>query len=193
MRTNKIAIFASGSGTNAENLALNFQNSDDLEVSLILTNKKEAYVIERAKKLNIPVEIFKKSQLVEGNYIINLLQQNKIDFIVLAGFLLKIPESLIAAYPEKIINIHPSLLPKYGGKGMFGQYVHQAVIAAGEKISGITIHLVNEEYDKGEILSQEKCEITPSDTADNLAHKIHQLEYKHFPRVVESYITRFGN
>lgn len=195
MQTKKIAIFASGSGTNAENLILNFKDSETLKVSLVLSNKKDAYVIKRAKNLGIPYEVFNRSQLTEDNseYIIRLLKQNEVDVIVLAGFLLKIPLSLINHYPEKIINIHPSLLPKYGGKGMYGHHIHEAVINAKEQFSGITIHLVNEDYDKGRILFQTKCEITSLDSADNLASKIHQLEYKYFPQVVKEYIDEISN
>ncbi len=195
MRTKKIAIFASGSGTNAENLTFQFQNFKEIEVSLILTNKKDAYVIERAKRLNVPFEVFKKSQLIDNNseFILEILKKAEIDFIVLAGFLLKVPVSLIKAFPDKIINIHPALLPNYGGKGMYGHYVHEAVIRAKDPNSGITIHLVNEEYDKGEVLFQAKCEILPNDTAKELASKIHQLEYKHFPLVVKEYIGKFQN
>ncbi|MEL6557246.1 MAG: phosphoribosylglycinamide formyltransferase [Bacteroidota bacterium] len=193
MRTTKIAIFASGSGTNAENLTRNFQGVKDLEVAVILTNKKDAFVIQRAKNLNVPYEVFSKTDFAdsESQTVLKLLAQYKIDFVVLAGFLLKVPQFFIENYSNRIINIHPSLLPKYGGKGMYGQHVHEAVIAAKEKASGITIHLVNEEYDKGKVLFQATCEVSTDDSATDLAAKIHQLEYEHFPKIVANYINGF--
>lgn len=193
MRTTRIAIFASGSGTNAENITQNFQGVQHLEVAVILTNKKDAFVIERAKKLNVPYEVFSKADFTDSNKqtVVKLLAEYEIDFVVLAGFLLKVPRFFIEKYSDRIINIHPSLLPKYGGKGMYGKHVHEAVIAAKEKNSGITIHLVNEEYDKGKVLFQATCEVSANDSADDLAAKIHQLEYEHFPKVVADYINGF--
>lgn len=193
MQITKIAIFASGSGTNAENLTKSFLKAENLEIAVILTNKKDAYVIERAKKLGVPFEVFSKADLVEenGQRVLNLLKKYQTDFIILAGFLLKVPETLIEKYRDKIINIHPSLLPKYGGKGMYGKHVHEAVIAANETISGITIHLVDEEYDKGKVLFQATCEVSSNDSASDLAKKIHQLEYEFFPKTVADYIQGF--
>ncbi len=186
--TVNIAIFASGSGSNAENIVLNFKNNPNLNVSLILSNKTDAFVLERAKKLGIPSVVFSKKEIEETQHILTVLREYKIDFIVLAGFLLKIPAYLIKAYPNKIVNIHPALLPKYGGKGMYGDYVHKAVVDAQEKESGITIHFVNEHYDRGNIIFQAKCELLPSDTPDDVAQKVHELEYKYFPSVIADVI-----
>jgi len=182
-----LAIFASGSGTNAENIAKYFEGHDRIHVKEIFSNRKDAYVHTRAEKLGIPSFTFTKEQFQDSSFIKRL---EDIDYIILAGFLWLVPGYLIKAFPNKIINIHPALLPKYGGKGMYGGRVHQAVIQAGEEESGITIHLVNEEYDKGEILFQAKCEVAKSDTPDSLAEKIHALEYEHFPRVIEEYMLR---
>ena len=184
----KIAIFASGSGTNAENISNYFSTNQNIEIQLILTNKKSAYVVERAKKLNIKTVVFNRDDLYKNNFVINILQKNNIDLIVLAGFLWLIPNNLINAYSNKIINIHPALLPKYGGKGMYGDKVHKAVIENNEQESGITIHLVNEKYDEGKIIEQVKCKVEIIDTADTLAQKIHKLEYKYFPKVIEDFL-----
>jgi len=186
----RIAIFASGSGSNAENIVNYFKYNSDVEISLILTNKKDAFVLERAKKLNIKSLIFSKSQFLETDEILMFLNENDINLIVLAGFLLKIPENLIKTFPKKIINIHPALLPKYGGKGMYGDRIHESVIKAKEKESGITIHYVNKHYDDGEIIFQGKCKIESKDTPDDLAKKIHLLEYKYFPKVIENLINK---
>ncbi len=180
----RVAIFASGSGSNAENIINYFSNRPEISFPFILCNKKEAFVHERAKKWHIPSITFDKNQLESGE-ILTLLQKEKIDFIVLAGFLLKVPENLIAAYPDKIVNIHPALLPKYGGKGMYGMKVHEAVVANGEKESGITIHYVNEHYDEGAIIAQYKCEVQSADSPDDVAQKVHALEYEYFPEVIE--------
>jgi phosphoribosylglycinamide formyltransferase 1 len=182
----RIAIFASGSGSNAENIANYFNHNPNVEVSLILTNNPNAFVIERAKNLGIKSLIFNKIDFLENDEILHFLQENDINLIVLAGFLLKMPKNLIKAFPNKILNIHPALLPKYGGKGMYGDRVHQSVIENQEAESGITIHYVNEHYDEGEIIFQAKCEISPTDTPDDLAAKIHALEYEHFPKVIET-------
>lgn len=184
----RIAIFASGSGSNAENIARYFSGSNDIEISLILSNKKEAFVHERAKKLGIPSYTFSKTEFDEADLILETLQQYEIDFIVLAGFLLKVPRPILEAFPNRIINIHPALLPKYGGKGMYGDRVHRAVIDAGEKESGISIHYVNEHYDEGNIIFQATCEVLPSDSPDDIAQKVHQLEYNYFPEVIEKII-----
>ncbi|MDD4361100.1 MAG: phosphoribosylglycinamide formyltransferase, partial [Bacteroidales bacterium] len=156
----------------------------DVEVVLFLSNKKNAYVLERGKKLHIASYAFEKSELEEGG-ILQLLQKKKVSFIVLAGYLQKIPSDLIQAYPNKIINIHPALLPKFGGKGMYGDRVHEAVIQAGEKESGITIHYVNEHYDQGNIIFQASCPVLATDTAAELAQRIHELEYFHYPRLID--------
>ena len=181
----KIAIFASGSGSNAENIAKYFQNHPEISVATILSNKRDAYVLERAKTLEIESFVFSKEDFYQSKKVRDYLATHEIDFIVLAGFLWLIPSYLIQAYPEGILNIHPALLPKYGGKGMYGMNVHKAVVEAGEQQSGISIHLVNERYDEGSIVFQATCDVEESDTAEQLAEKVHQLEYKHFPRIIE--------
>ena len=181
---NNIVLFASGSGTNVENIVNFFKNDQDTQISMILTNNPKAYVIQRAEKLGIPVRVFNRDDFYKNSTIIDLLKKIKPDLIVLAGFLWLIPENMIKAFPDKIINIHPALLPKYGGKGMYGSKVHEAVVANKEKESGITIHYVNERYDEGNIIFQAKCEVLPTDTPDDVANKVHGLEYKHFPRVI---------
>lgn len=181
----KLVIFASGSGTNAAAIATYFDRHASIHVSAIYSNKPDAYVLERAKKLAISTTVFSRSAF-DSNSFLDLLQG--VDYIILAGFLWKIPSWLVAAFPEKILNIHPSLLPKFGGKGMYGAHVHRAVLQAKEKVSGITIHLVNEVYDEGEILFQATCSIAADETPDSLAAKVHQLEHKHYPEVIERYI-----
>lgn len=183
----RLGIFASGSGTNAENICKYFENKQDITVGLILTNNPEAFVIERAIKLKIPYIIFNKEELNNGS-VLQILQENKIDFIILAGFLWLIPLNIINVYNRKIVNIHPALLPKYGGKGMYGDNVHKKVIENGEKESGITIHYVNDKYDKGDIVFQEKCLVKPEDTFKTLADKVHQLEYEYYPVIIEKII-----
>ena len=185
MSKTNLAIFASGSGTNTENIANYFQNRSEISISRIFTNRSDAYVLQRSKRLNISSYIFSREEFKSPTFI-NQLED--VDYIILAGFLWLIPKYLIEAFPDRIINIHPALLPKFGGKGMYGDHVHKAVIDAGEKESGITIHLVNEEYDKGEILFQAKCEVNENDTPSSLAEKIHELEYTHFPKVIDDYI-----
>jgi phosphoribosylglycinamide formyltransferase-1 len=179
----RIALFASGAGSNAENIIRYFSNSRELEFPVIISNRSDAGVLERAEKLSIPSFVFKKNDFEDGE-VLKFLQDSAIDFIVLAGFLLKIPDNLLKAYPNKIINIHPALLPEFGGKGMYGSHVHEAVVAAGEKESGITIHFVNENYDEGQIIFQARCSVLPSDSPDDVADKVHALEYEHFPRVI---------
>ncbi len=181
----KIAILASGSGSNAENIANYFKGSDYAEVSFIIANNPEAYVIERAKRLNIEYTVVTKAQFMEADSIIAMLKERDIDFVVLAGFLLLVPAKLIQAYPGRIVNIHPALLPKHGGKGMYGDRVHKAVVESGDTESGITIHLIDEQYDKGTTFFQAKCEVLPADTPDDVATKVHALEYEHFPHVIE--------
>jgi phosphoribosylglycinamide formyltransferase-1 len=185
-----IAVFASGSGTNAQNIAEYFMATGDIRVSLILTNRPDAFVLERAKNLGIPYLVFSRKEFYESEIILDILHRNKIDFIVLAGFLWLIPDYLLKAYSRKIINIHPALLPKYGGKGMYGDKVHQAVIESGDQQTGITIHYVNDHYDEGEIIFQDNFNILPEDTAESIAQRVHALEYKHFPRVIEEAIRK---
>ena len=186
----RIAIFASGSGSNAENIANHFSKNAKVEIGLILTNNPNAFVLERAKKLGVKTHCFSKSDFLTTDRIIRFLAKNDIDWIVLAGFLLKIPQNLIETYPNKIINIHPALLPKYGGKGMYGDYVHKAVVAAKEKESGITIHFVNAHYDEGEIIFQTQCPVLESDTYQEVAQKVHDLEYEHYPKVIDTLIQK---
>jgi phosphoribosylglycinamide formyltransferase-1 len=183
----KIAIFASGSGSNAENIVRYFRGKENLNVECIYSNKVDAYVLERAKKLNIPSKVFFKDDFYSSDLILTDLKEKGIDLIVLAGFLWLIPKNLTDHFT--IINIHPALLPKYGGKGMYGQKVHEAVVANGDKISGITIHYVNEKYDEGQIIFQATCKVLPGDTANDVAEKVHQLEYEYFPRVIENLLS----
>ena len=184
-----VALFASGEGTNAENLMNYFSTSKEVKIKLVVTNNAEAGIVKRAEAHKKNIQIISKQAL--NNYteqIIDFLQTEKVDLIVLAGFLLKIPEKLIQAFPNRIINIHPALLPKHGGKGMYGTRVHEAIIQAKEKESGITVHYVNEEYDKGAIISQEVCKIDESETIETLEEKVHALEYFYFPKAVEKVI-----
>jgi len=180
----KIALFASGSGSNAENIVKYFSTSEKFTFPVIISNKSDAFVHERAKLLQIPSVTFTREDFIKGEPILDFLKEIEIDYIVLAGFLLKVPDVLINAYPDKIINIHPALLPKYGGKGMYGHHVHEAVAASGDTESGITIHYVNAHYDEGNIIFQAKCPILPTDSPDMIAVKVHALEYEHFPRVI---------
>ena len=184
----KIAIFASGSGTNAENIVNYFKMDTRIKVSIILSNKNSAYVLERARKLGIKNISFTPDELYNGTYVDSILSNEGVDAIILSGFLLKVPDRLIARFSGKIINIHPALLPKFGGKGMYGMNVHKAVIDSGESESGITIHLVDEHYDNGTILFQSSCNVEPKDTPESLAEKIHKLEYRHFPEVIGRYL-----
>jgi len=181
-----IAIFASGSGSNAENIIRYFDAHPLIRVDSVWSNKKDAFVLERTTRLGVESHYFSRADLTESNNLLTELKRRKIDLIVLAGFLWLVPHSLIESF--NIVNIHPALLPAYGGKGMFGNHVHRAVIAAKERISGITIHLIDEEYDKGEVLLQAKCPVLPEDTPDTLAARIHQLEYENFPIAIDKYI-----
>ena len=188
----RVAIFASGSGSNAENIANYFKGSDAVEISLILANNPEAYVLERAKKLGIESVVVTGKEFRAADKVLEILKERNIDFIVLAGFLLLVPAKLIEAYPGKIVNIHPALLPKHGGKGMYGDHVHEAVVAAGDTESGITIHLIDERYDCGTTFFQETCPVLPTDTPHDVAEKVHALEYEHFPRVIKEIIATLG-
>lgn len=183
--TPKIALFASGSGSNVENIVRYFAGKKTVEFPLILSNKQDAFVHERAKMLGVPSVTFSRDEFADGRKIVSLLDKYEVDFIVLAGFLLKVSLPILEAYPNKIINIHPALLPKFGGKGMYGHHVHQAVVDAGETHSGITIHYVNEQYDEGSVIFQATCEVSAGDTPDMVADKVHALEYRYFPEVIE--------
>ena len=187
-KTKHIAIFASGSGTNAEQIISHFKGSSAGNIKILCSNKPDAYALVRAQKHNIPTCIFSRDEFYKSDKIIKRLQEEEIDLIVLAGFLWLVPVELIRAFPNKIINIHPALLPNYGGKGMYGMYVHKAVIESGDAESGISIHYVNEKYDEGKIIFQARCKIDRDDTPETLAKKIHQLEYEYFPKVIEELI-----
>jgi phosphoribosylglycinamide formyltransferase-1 len=183
-----LAIFASGSGSNAENIIEYFRNEPQIKVSCICANRPDAFVIERAKRHNIPFLIFNRDDFYHRTTVVDYLKNKQIDWIILAGFLWLVPGDLMKAYPRRIINIHPALLPKFGGKGMYGHHVHQAVIDAGESHSGITIHYVDPEYDNGDIIFQAKCGVKPDDTPESLAERVHALEYEHFPGVIKETI-----
>ncbi|PVW15241.1 phosphoribosylglycinamide formyltransferase [Marixanthomonas spongiae] len=189
MSKKRIVIFASGSGTNAENIITHFKQATIGEVVLVLSNNKNAKVLERAKNHNINTLHFDKKNLVSEKGILQTLRETKPDLIVLAGFLWKFPEIILKEYPNKVINIHPALLPKYGGKGMYGSYVHKAVIANKETETGITIHYVNEHYDEGAIIFQEKTALSAHETPETVAEKVHALEYEHFPKVIEKLLS----
>lgn len=183
----RIVIFASGSGTNAENIIIYFRESKDIEVTQVLTNNAKAGVIQRANKLGIPVRVFTKKEMESESFLNSL--KDEADFIVLAGFLLKIPDAMIALFPNAIVNIHPALLPKYGGKGMYGMHVHNAVVANKESETGITIHYVNENYDEGAVIFQKAVKLEAHDTAEDVAAKIHVLEQENFPQVIEKILA----
>jgi len=185
-----IAIFASGSGTNAENIIKYFANSNSINVAVVLSNNRKVGVHDRVNKLGVPSFVFTREEFQEGIPIINKLAEYDVDFIVLAGFMNKISDTLLNSYPNKIINIHPALLPKYGGKGMYGMHVHEAVVANNEKESGITIHYINENYDEGDIIFQSACPVLLSDTPEDVATKVHALEYTHYPHVIEEILSK---
>lgn len=185
MALKRLAIFASGSGSNAEKIAEHFANHPEIEVSLILSNNPQAGVIARARRLHIPVVLFDRKTFYETHKVIEILQNEHIDLVVLAGFMMLIPEAMVHAFPNKIVNIHPALLPKYGGKGMYGHFVHEAVVAAQEPESGISIHYVNERYDEGDIIFQATCPVALTDTPEDVARKVQVLEHQHYPEVVE--------
>jgi phosphoribosylglycinamide formyltransferase-1 len=189
MLTSRIAVFASGSGTNAEAIFRYFQNHPSIEVVLLLSNNSAAFALERAKNSGIPSRVFTRRQFAENNEVLNWLKEYRVTHLVLAGFLWLIPQPLLQAFSDRIINIHPSLLPRFGGKGMYGMKVHERVKETGEKETGITIHLVNEHYDTGRIVFQAKCPVDRHDTPEQIASKVHQLEYIHYPRVIEEWVS----
>ena len=190
MKKINIAIFVSGSGTNCENLIRYFSGSDSINCALVLSNKADAYGLVRAERLGVPTAVTPKAQLNDPEVMMPLLREYKIDFIVLAGFRPLVPDFLIEAYPRRIVNIHPALLPKYGGKGMWGHHVHEAVKAAGEQETGMTVHYVTPVCDSGEIIAQFHTALSPDDTVDDIAEKEHQLEMEHFPQVVEQVLKK---
>lgn len=185
----KLAIFASGSGSNAERIIEYAKEHATYEVEVILSNKTDAYVHQRAQRLGVPSLSFNREQFNDPKYLTELLKEKEITWVILAGFLWKIPAHLVEAFPNRIINIHPALLPSYGGKGMYGHAVHQAVVDNKESKTGITIHFVNEHYDEGQIIFQASCPVLPTDTADDVAQKVHALEYRHFPVIIEKTIA----
>lgn len=180
-----IALFVSGNGTNCENIIRYFQQSATVNVALVVSNKAEAYALVRAERLGVPHAVLPKAAFNDAETTLGLLRRHHVDFIVLAGFLLMVPPYLIAAYPRKIINLHPALLPKHGGKGMYGHHVHEAVKRAGDTETGITVHYVSEVCDGGEIIFQARVPLAPEDTAEEIEAKIHELEQRHFPRVID--------
>lgn len=186
----RIAIFASGSGSNAQKIMEHFKRSAEAEVVLILTNNPQAYVLQRADNFEIPSHVFSRNEFYNSDDVIRMLKTLQVDLIVLAGFLWLVPQSLLAAFPNKIINLHPALLPKYGGKGMYGDNVHKAILDAGEEESGITIHFVNEQFDEGEIIHQSKFKIEPGDSLEMVKFKGQQLEHLHFPKVIENLLKK---
>jgi len=188
--TKHIVIFASGAGSNAQQVIHYFRNLKEVKVAMIVCNKAGAGVLSIAEKESIPVLLIEKEKFFRGDGYVPELQHAKTDLIVLAGFLWKIPQSLIDAFPRRIINIHPALLPKYGGKGMYGQYVHESVLNAGEVESGITVHYVDEHYDNGDIIFQTACPVLDDDTPEKLAQRIHQLEHLHYPGVNEALLKK---
>lgn len=188
-----MAVFISGTGSNARNIIEYFKSSETVEISLIISNNPLSGALQISKDTGVPFYITNRNEFYHTNKVVEVLQAHKVQVIVLAGFLWLIPENLIQLYPNRIINIHPALLPKYGGKGMYGMNVHRAVKEMGEKETGITIHIVNEEYDKGEILLQQKVEVDESDTPETIAQKVHALEYQYFPKTIEDYLQKIFN
>lgn len=186
----RIAIFASGSGSNAQKIMEHFKRSTEVEVALVLTNNPESYVLQRADSFEIPSHIFDRHEFYQTDDVLDLLKNLDIDLIVLAGFLWLIPQNLLKEYPGRIINIHPALLPKHGGKGMYGDRVHKAVMEAGDLEGGITIHYVNEHYDEGEFIHQAKYRIEKDDSLEMIKFKGQQLEHLHYPRIVETLIKK---
>ena len=184
----QLAIMASGNGTNAQQITEYFASRSDVEVRVIIYNRRDAFVAERAARLGIEALYFNRRDFMESDNVLQCLRSRDIDYVILAGFLLLVPQNLLDSFPGRIVNIHPALLPKYGGKGMYGHHVHEAVVANGERETGITIHLVDEHYDRGTILFQARCAVEPTDSPDDVAAKIHLLEKEYFPRVIESLV-----
>ncbi len=189
-RKKNIVLFASGNGTNVENIIRYFQDRKTVGILEVLTNNPHAAVVDKANKMHVPVRAFSRQEFSSAEGVVLHLKKLEPDLIILAGFLWKIPVLLIQQFPQKIINIHPALLPDFGGKGMYGMHVHEAVIASGAKQSGITVHFVEENYDEGRIIFQATTEVSDSDTPESLAGKIHQLEYMHYPKVIEQFLTK---
>ena len=188
----RIAIFASGSGSNAQKIMEHFKYSDSAEVALVLSNNPDAYVLQRADNFEIPTHVFDKHDFYQTDDVVNLLKRLEIDIVVLAGFLWLVPDNLLKLFPNKIINIHPALLPKFGGKGMYGDKVHKAVLEAGEEEHGITIHFVNEHFDEGEVIYQAKFRVEPGDTLEIIKFNGQQLEHLHYPKVIENLLKKYN-
>ncbi|TJZ50612.1 phosphoribosylglycinamide formyltransferase [Sphingobacterium olei] len=188
----RIAIFASGSGSNAQKIMEHFKYSNEVEVALILSNNPDAYVLQRADNFEIPSHVFDKHDFYQTTEVVDLLKRLDINLVVLAGFLWLIPQSLLQAFPNRIINIHPALLPKHGGKGMYGDRVHQAVLNAGDDEHGITIHFVNENFDEGEVIYQARFKVEPDDTLETIKFNGQQLEHLHYPKVIENLLKKYG-
>ncbi len=188
-QTVNLAIFASGNGTNAEAIMEYFKNASPIKVALVLTNNPSAGVLARATKFGVPTRVFDRKQFRESDEVVQWLGEFQITHIVLAGFLWLVPESILKAYAPRIINIHPSLLPKFGGKGMYGDHVHNAVLSSKEKETGITIHEVNDKFDEGKIVFQAVCPVEPGDTAEMIASKVHKLEHRHFPKIIRQWVV----
>lgn len=186
----RLAILGSGNGTNAQQITEYFATRSDVEIACIIYNVRDAYIAQRARNLGVEARYFGRADFYESGAVLDYLRQKGVDWVILAGFLWLVPQPILDAFPQRVINIHPALLPKYGGKGMYGHHVHEAVVAAGEHESGITIHIVDNHYDRGTILFQARCAVTPDDTPDTLAAKIHLLEKEHFPRVIDETINR---
>jgi phosphoribosylglycinamide formyltransferase-1 len=184
----RVAVFASGNGTNAEKIFDYFKDNAQIEVALLLSNKASAGVLEKAKRYRIPSLVFNRAEFYDSDVVLQQLQAKRIDLVVLAGFMWLVPEQLVKAFPDKIVNIHPALLPKFGGKGMYGMHVHEAVRAANENETGITIHFVNQHYDEGSIISQFACSIEPNDSALEIAKKVQLLEHENYPKVIEELV-----
>lgn len=188
-----IAIFVSGNGTNCENIIKYFEHNPDINVNLVISNRADAYALKRAEKYSVPCKVLSKNEINYEQIILPILESFNIDFIVLAGFMLMFPEFLVNKFNNRTVNIHPSLLPKYGGKGMYGHHVHEAVKAAGETETGITIHFVSKVCDGGEIIAQFKTSLTPQDSVEDIEQKIHKLEQLHFPEVIENVINKLND
>ncbi len=186
----RLCIFVSGNGTNCENIIQYFQQKGNADIAFVLSNSAKAFALERAKRLGVKTYVLSKAEINDENVLLPLMKKEQVDFIVLAGFLLMIPDFLIKAYDHRMINLHPALLPKFGGKGMYGHHVHEAVKAAGETETGMTVHWVNRKYDDGEILAQYRTPISPDDTPDDIAAKEHALEMKYFPKVIDEVISK---
>lgn len=185
-----VAVFVSGSGTNCENIIRHFSGHRNIRIALVLSNRPDAYALTRAAGLNVPTEVMPKAELMNENSLLGTMERYDIDFIVLAGFLLMVPDFLLRRYGRRIVNIHPALLPKYGGKGMYGRHIHEAVKANGETETGITIHYVSDVCDGGEIIFQARTSVSPEDTPDDIAAKVHSLEQRYFPEIIEKTITQ---